>query len=327
MDGARGETVVCPSCRAVMLHGMRFCRACGYRLGEGVAEYAETRRFATAPPLRPVATASQQAWGGAVAPGTETSALNQIGVFAPVRSEICGRRRRMKWIGWVALGLAISAASGIIPFININRESGSGSVTRRAPQSFFGVSEFEDVDNDGGAFIEAVSRPNSPAEGAGLIGGDIVTSFDGQPVKEARDIRRLLAATPVGKTVEVVFTRDGEIKRTTLTTSSRKDFNSDAFSDRPEGAGFLGVDDLERVSVPGTKIHGVRLGEVARNRPADIAGLKEGDIVTEFNGNPIRTSQELGSRIDEAAPGSVIPVVVIRGGERVEIPVKMGREN
>ena len=63
------------------------------------------------------------------------------------------------------------------------------------------MSEFEDADNDGGAFIEAVSRPNSPAERAGLIGGDIVTSFDGQPVKEARELRRLLAATPVGKTV------------------------------------------------------------------------------------------------------------------------------
>ncbi|HEV3470225.1 MAG TPA: hypothetical protein VG148_12945, partial [Pyrinomonadaceae bacterium] len=38
-------TVVCPNCRAEMVAGLRFCRMCGFRLGEGVEEYTETRRF------------------------------------------------------------------------------------------------------------------------------------------------------------------------------------------------------------------------------------------------------------------------------------------
>ena len=47
--------VTCPSCRAALTAGLRFCRMCGFRLGEGVEEYSETRRFdgkipAAAPP-------------------------------------------------------------------------------------------------------------------------------------------------------------------------------------------------------------------------------------------------------------------------------------
>src|SRR5215212_2734037 len=39
----------CPNCSAPMPREMRFCRACGCRLGEGVEEYTETVRFVRAP--------------------------------------------------------------------------------------------------------------------------------------------------------------------------------------------------------------------------------------------------------------------------------------
>ncbi|HEY0005970.1 MAG TPA: hypothetical protein VGB17_14405, partial [Pyrinomonadaceae bacterium] len=55
---------ICPGCRAEMPREMRFCRLCGYRLGEGVAEYAETVRFGQQPsdtgPKSRTATASAQ---------------------------------------------------------------------------------------------------------------------------------------------------------------------------------------------------------------------------------------------------------------------------
>jgi S1-C subfamily serine protease len=65
---------------------------------------------------------------------------------------------------------------------------------------------------------------------------------------------------------------------------------------------------------------------VSSNRPADLAGLKENDIVIEFDGKPVRTAEGLGKRIDFAAPGSIVPVLVVRDGQRITIPVKMGRE-
>jgi len=58
---------------------------------------------------------------------------------------------------------------------------------------------------------------------------------------------------------------------------------------------------------------------------AALAGIKVDDIVIEFDKVPIRTKEELTSRIHRAIPYSTVPIVVMRGNERLEIPVKIGR--
>src|SRR5258708_13698875 len=40
----------CGNCHAPMPKELRFCRNCGFRLGEGSAEYTETVRFQNVPP-------------------------------------------------------------------------------------------------------------------------------------------------------------------------------------------------------------------------------------------------------------------------------------
>jgi len=59
---------------------------------------------------------------------------------------------------------------------------------------------------------------------------------------------------------------------------------------------------------------------------ADLAGVKDGDIVIEFAGIPIRTPEEFQSRALRAVPYSTIKMAVMRGDERLEIPVKMGKQ-
>ena len=58
--------------------------------------------------------------------------------------------------------------------------------------------------------MDVVYPPGSPADKAGMVGGDVLISFDGQPVKGREDISKLLAKTPVGKTVDIVYLRDGQ---------------------------------------------------------------------------------------------------------------------
>jgi S1-C subfamily serine protease len=66
--------------------------------------------------------------------------------------------------------------------------------------------------------------------------------------------------------------------------------------------------------------------KIIKSRPADLAGIKEGDIIIQFDGTPIRTPEELSSRVIRAIPYSTIKVVVMRGTENLEIPVKMGKQ-
>ena len=197
--------------------------------------------------------------------------------------------------------------------------------TSTPPRSYFGVDGFENT--DGGVTFGDVEPFGGPADKAGLVGGDVITTFDGQKITDDDQMMDLLGKMPIGKTVDVVFIRDGEIKTTRLTTISKGEFDQlvGTFRRRPEGQGKLGIDDQQLVEVPGTKLHGVRLGSVDPSMSAALAGLQAGDIVVEFDRVPIRTEEELTARIHRAVPYSTIPVAVMRGNERLEIPVKMGR--
>ena len=315
---AEAETVNCPSCRAELPRGLRFCRLCGYRLGEGLAEYVETVRFDGMPLTPPVAPLAN--FGGA-AHGFRPASAATTTLDAPGRR----RRKRARWIVWPVLGIVFATMSGGAALVGIRSALGPRiNISAPAPpRSFFGAGDFAKVDGVG-VLVEAV-LPGSPAEMAGLRDGDIVTVFDGNAVTTENELRRALRETPIGKSVAVEFLRDGEPMSVTLVTIPPDAYNARAFAPAA-GNGYWGVSSLRRVSVPGMNLHGVRLGSVSANRPADIAGLKEGDIVIEFDSRPVRTADGLGSYIDNAAPGSVVNVTVMRDGQRLVIPVKMGKE-
>ena len=300
---------------------LRFCRSCGSRLGEGVAEYTETVRFSNMPTA---ATAANPTTYG-VGPGS-------LGPTADTQMQWVHKKKKKKISGmtWLFIGLLIffvSAAAFTAVVRNVRQNTGATGIS--TPRAYVGVDRFRN--GDGGVTFESVDTPDGPADKAGLIGGDLITSFDGHPVKNADEITDLLSQATIGKAVEVVYIRDGETKKTTLTPVARAELKQleQAFSKRPVGLGRFGYndDDSERVLVPGTNTYGVRLGNVGASLPADMAGIKVGDIVVEFDHIPIRTPGELTARVKRALPYSVVDVVVIRDGERLTIPVKMGKQS
>lgn len=316
---------------------MRFCRQCGFRLGEGTAEYSETVRFQT-PHAAPRSTQAAGAARATASGPNDWGAMAQSANRQPVNTTQADlncwtngrrrRRKRMRWIVWLIIAIAIATASGGIVKTIKDEASRPTIVQPEVEGSYLGADDFEE--RDGGVAFEVVTPPGSAADKAGLIGGDVIKSFDGKPVKDVGDFMRLLRETPAGKTVEVVFVRDGETKTTQLTTISEQENGNleDRFEERPEGKGYIGEGtELERVLVPGTKIYGVRIDEIRKNRPGEIAGLRNGDIVVEFDGVPVRARREFELRIQRAMPGSIVKIIVMRGGERVEVPVKIGQED
>jgi S1-C subfamily serine protease len=299
---------------------LRFCRNCGYRLGEGVAEYTETVRF------------NNVAQG--TTPSAASAAFNQYGggPIAPYASgAMKKRKKRMSGMTWMFLGLLIFfvVAAGLTAIVRQARPNLSTIAQPAPPRSYFGIENFDTAENNAGVTFDRVEPPGGPADLAGLVGGDIITSFDGQTLNEEDQMEDLLRATPTGKTVDVIYIRDGERKTTKLTTIGKEEFDRliREFRRRPAGIGRFGYEenDSERVPLPGTKIFGVRLNSVESSRPADLAGIKEGDIVIEFDGVPIRTPEELHARVRRALPYSTVNVVLMREGQKMEIPVKMGK--
>jgi serine protease Do len=60
-----------------------------------------------------------------------------------------------------------------------------------------------------GALVQEV-REDSPAAKAGIKKGDIITDFDGEHVRSARHLSRLVAETPEGRTVKTAVLREGK---------------------------------------------------------------------------------------------------------------------
>lgn len=328
---AGAEVVECPSCHAALARGLRFCRMCGYRLGEGVEEYAATRHFdggpqvADAPPLGGAAASAgpafqtPHAWGAITPSQPYGVAAEPDGKFKKL-ARACNPAR-FGWVFWIIV-IIVAMTVGAATF-----RVAQGPPPPPAAHAVLGVDGFETAPT-GGAFIQGIDAPGTPAEAAGLAGGDVITSFDGRSIANADDMRRALRETPIGKAVEVVYLRDGVTGKTTLIVGASDAMRGWADIDmRPGGKGRIGIDDYDRVQVPGRNIYGVRVDDVDRNGPADLFGMKEGDIVVEFDGRPVRTTGDLRYLIYKAVPGSVVKILVVRGGVDVPLDVKIGRSN
>jgi hypothetical protein len=307
--------ITCAQCGAPMPREMRFCRVCGQRLGEGPAEYTETVRFGTDTAAVPRTTS-------AYIPPQGAPIASQTGAGLPYK-----RRRRISGMAWIFIIIAMLFVVGGILSAVKKRVSPTRITVNVAPRSYFGVDGFDNA--QGGVTFASVEPPDGPADKAGLVGGDIITAFDGHAVTDEDQIADLLRQTPTGKTVEVIYIRDGETKKTQLTTISESDFNQlqRTYRSRPEGRGYFGFDDdrVTRITDAANKTYGVRLDYIERNGPADLFGLKDGDIITAFDDVPIRTGEELLSRVRRAVPKSAVEVTIIRNGQTMKIPVTIGR--
>ena len=62
---------------------------------------------------------------------------------------------------------------------------------------------------------------------------------------------------------------------------------------------------------------GVQATEITAGSPAAIAGLKEGDIIVGFKGQPIATIDDLHKRLVASEIGVTSPMMIIRGGEKL----------
>ncbi|HKG46081.1 MAG TPA: PDZ domain-containing protein [Pyrinomonadaceae bacterium] len=299
---------VCSNCHSTMPSELRFCRNCGFRLTGNMGGF--TGRQYTNAPL------------------AESAA-------APLK-----KKRRLSGMSWIFVGLLVFfvGAAAFTALVAPLRKS--TNIVQRAPviRSSIGADEFNNTDE--GVMVEAIGTPGGPADQAGLVGGDIILKFDGQPIQEEDQIEELMTKTPIGKAVEVEYIRDGQKKTAKLTTISQDENRRlyREFERRPEGRAHFGYEDgdAERVQVPGTNIYGVRLGRVLRSRPADLAGIQAGDIITAFDSVPIRTSDEFLMRVRRALPYSTATLTVMRKKgadedenapvEKLEIPVKMGKQ-
>ena len=69
---------------------------------------------------------------------------------------------------------------------------------------------------------------------------------------------------------------------------------------------------------------GAVITQVIKDSPADKAGLKEGDIIIEYNGKKISELRELPRMVAATPPGTTVTIKVLRNGKPKTLKVKIG---
>ena len=213
-----------------------------------------------------------------------------------------------------------------------------------------------------GALVEEV-MPNSPAEQAGLqgsnnqvtiqgqnaiVGGDVITAIDNQPVVQMDDLIAYLAdSTTVNQKVTLTILRNGKQQTLDVTLAARPTAGASSTNPQSATSGItLGVTGINvdssianEMNLPsGTQ--GVLVVQVQSGSLADTAGLRGGtksatingqqvkvggDIITAIDGQPVASIQELKAALAQFPKGHELSLTILRNGTKLQISIQPGQ--
>ncbi len=70
---------------------------------------------------------------------------------------------------------------------------------------------------------------------------------------------------------------------------------------------------------------GAYVNDVVDDSPADSAGIKEGDVITEFNGKKIEVAEDLSDAVGGIKPGTKTSITLLRNDEKKNLSVVVGK--
>ena len=181
-------------------------------------------------------------------------------------------------------------------------------------EDYFGASR------DAGVLIASID-PGSPAEEAFLKAGDVILEMDGQPVS-ARFVEELpafyhsIAVRPPGSKIRLKVLRSEESYTFDVTTRPLGELQGEDFECAEWGFTVKAITRQMQLSNRLKDTLGVFVAGVKRVGPADLGGLRGGDVVQSLNRQPVNDLPTLINRYNELiADGSdKILLSVLRGG-------------
>jgi len=151
-----------------------------------------------------------------------------------------------------------------------------------------------------GALIVNV-LPSSAAAQAGLKPYDVVVQFGSKKISNPDDLRKAVAATPIGEIKNIEIYRSG--KKMTLSASIASKQNEMAQIDKNEKPKSAATFDLDTLGLRLSKntqgfsfrfgTEGVLIEEVKPYSPAFNSGLKAGDVIVEVNKNAVGSPSDV----------------------------------
>jgi serine protease Do len=216
--------------------------------------------------------------------------------------------------GSIGIGFAVPSATAnpVIEQLRNFGETRRGWIGVRIQQVTDEIAEGLSMGKARGALVAGVTDAG-PADKAGLKAGDVITRFDGRDVKEMRDLPRVVASTPIGKSVDIAFLRGGKEQTAKVTVDRLEEAEKQASLDKqpakqPSAAErpgkILGLelstlnDELRKRFKIKDTVRGVVVTDVDRSSPASEKGLQPGQVIVEVAQEQVASPTDVQRRLD-----------------------------
>ena len=215
-----------------------------------------------------------------------------------------------------SIGLGFSIPSDLA--MNVIRQLREFGETRRG---WLGVSiqpvtddiaESLSMDEARGALVAGLTD-KGPAKNSGILVGDVILNFDGQNIAQMRDLPRIVAETPVGKSVDVVVLRKGKETIVSVTLGRLEDSDKTISSGKDTGGnekapkaltalgmtfGELSDESRLRFGIA-ADVQGALITHVDAGSPASEKGVEAGNVLTEIAQESVDSVEDVRTKLDK----------------------------
>ncbi|MFZ2305716.1 MAG: DegQ family serine endoprotease [Rhodoferax sp.] len=183
-----------------------------------------------------------------------------------------------------------------------------------------------------GALVRAVES-GSPADKAGIEGGDIITRFDGKTIEKSSDLPRMVGGTKPGTKSTLTVFRRGATKELSITIaeveSDKPLAKASARDDKPKAstagqAVGLTVSELSDAQKKELKIKGGVRVDAAVDAAAR-AGLREGDVILALANTDVASVKEFEAALSKHDKSKALPVLIRRADLTQFVIIKPAR--
>jgi serine protease Do len=186
-----------------------------------------------------------------------------------------------------------------------------------------------------GALV-ADPQKDGPAAKAGVEAGDVITAVNGQSVKDARELARIVGGFAPGSTAKLDVLHKGQRKVVNLTLGQLPNAQEARADIEGDGKGSTHGTDIPRLGltvapagkVDGVGKEGVLVMKVEPKSAAADRGLKKGDVILEVAGKSVTDASDVREAIDAAHSENKRSVLMrIRSGDAshyVAVPLANG---
>jgi len=186
-----------------------------------------------------------------------------------------------------------------------------------------------------GALV-ADPQKEGPAAKAGVEAGDVITAVNGQQVKDARELARIIGGLVPGSAAKLDLVHKGQDKMVSLTLAqlpNTQEAKADVEADEKRASHGTDVARLGLTIAPASKVdgagnEGVVVMKVDPESAAADRGLKKGDVILEVAGRSVGNPSDVREAIEAARTDKKRSVLMrLRSGDAshfVAVPLANG---